>query len=237
MSMFLAGVALGLAASAHCAVMCGPLVLTIGRNLHRPSRAARLRHALLYHAGRIGIYLALAAAAGSAGAAIGSTAAGRVAAFVAALVLLDRALGFRHGRLPSAIVTGHRNLLGRVGAAAIGWAQAHRVAGPIAAGAVHGLVPCGLLYAALIASAATGSLAGGLALMTGFGLGTLPVLVAISVASKSVPMRFRGGLRALTPAALVLTAALLLVRAFTPMAHETGAHAPSAATLHGQSHR
>ena len=237
MSMFLTGIALGLAASAHCAAMCGPLVLTMGRNLHRPSRGERLRHALLYHAGRIAAYLALAAAAGWAGAAIASTTVGRVAAVAAAIVLLDRALGFTHGRLPAAVTDRHRGLVGRAGAAAMGWAQSHRVAGPVAAGAVHGLVPCGLLYAAVIASAAAGSLPGALSLMTGFGLATLPVLAAVSLAPGAVPIRFRAGLRALTPAALVFTAALLLFRAFTPATHDAGAHAPHGAILHGQPQR
>ena len=235
MTMLLAGIALGVAASAHCAVMCGPLVLAMGRHLRRPSRAAQVQHALLYHAGRVGTYLALAAIAGSAGAAMRSTTIGRAAAVAAAGVLLDRPLGYRHGRVPPGLVARHRNLLGRASAAATGWAQTHRVAGPLAAGAVHGLVPCGLLYAAVMAAAATGSLEGALALMTGFGLGTLPVLVAIPLGFGMVPPRFRAGLRALTPAVLVLTAALLLFRAFAPMTHSTGAPAVHAGMVHSQS--
>ncbi len=46
-------------------------------------------------------------------------------------------------------------------------------------GALNGLLPCGLVYGALLVSAGTGSAAGGALCMLVFGLATLPALVAI----------------------------------------------------------
>ena len=46
-------------------------------------------------------------------------------------------------------------------------------------GALNGLLPCGLVYAAAIGSTATGSLSTGVAFMVLFGLGTWPALVAL----------------------------------------------------------
>lgn len=51
-------------------------------------------------------------------------------------------------------------------------------------GALNGLLPCGLVYAAAIGSTATGSLSTGVAFMVLFGLGTWPALVAIAWAAE-----------------------------------------------------
>ncbi|HET7697601.1 MAG TPA: sulfite exporter TauE/SafE family protein [Vicinamibacterales bacterium] len=231
MTEFLSGVVIGLAASGHCAAMCGPLVLAVGRTLRRPTRAAQVGHAALYHAGRIAIYLVLAAIAGMLGMALTPTAAGRAAAVAAAIVLLDRALGFRHGRMPEPVATRYRAIVGRIGGFTAGWMQRHGIAGPLAGGAVHGLMPCGLLYAALTAAAATASVGGAIALMAGFGAGTTPGLAALALASSAVPVRVRTALGRLTPAALALTAALLLLRAFAPPAQHPGDTHPAALHL------
>jgi sulfite exporter TauE/SafE len=77
-------------------------------------------------------------------------------------------------------------------------------------------VPCGLVYAAVTAAAAMGSAADALVLMIGFGLGTVPALVALSLSATWLPLGLRVRLRQLTPVVLALTAALLLVRGFAP---------------------
>jgi hypothetical protein len=66
-------------------------------------------------------------------------------------------------------------------------------------------------------------------LMTGFGLGTIPALVALSMAAASQAFGIRSRLRRLTPVLLALTAAMLLVRGLAPASTSTHAgHAHSA---------
>lgn len=216
MTTFLTGIALGLTASGHCAAMCGPLILVNGRSLRRASRAAHLRHVVLYHAGRIATYVLLGTAAGWAGATLASTAFGRVAAVVGAVVLLDRALGFGHGRIPASVSSRYRATLGRAAHAVATWVQGRPIAAPLTTGAIHGLIPCGLVYAALAAAAAAGTTIHAAEVMAGFGLGTAPVLVMLTMSSLAAPARLQTGLKRLTPAALALAAALLLLRAFAP---------------------
>ena len=222
MTEFFSGVVIGLATSAHCAAMCGPLVLAVGRPLGGHARARQIRHAAVYHTGRVATYLLLASIAGLFGMAATPTRVGRVAAVAAAILLLDRALGFRHARMPASLATRYRAMVGRIGRFAAAWMQRHPVAGPLAGGAVHGLMPCGLLYAALTAAAATGSVGSALMLMAGFGAGTTPVLASLPLATSAVPVRMRTALRRLTPVALALAAALVLLRAFTPVQPEPG---------------
>jgi sulfite exporter TauE/SafE len=227
MTAVLTGIVLGLTASGHCAAMCGPLVLVNGRSLRRASRGAHLRHVFLYHTGRIATYVLLGTAAGWAGATLASTAFGRAAAVAGAIVLLDRALGFSHGRVPASISSRSRATFGRAAHAAGTWVQGRPIAGPLTTGAVHGLVPCGFVYAALAAAAAAGTTVHAVEVMAGFGLGTTPILVMLTMSSLAAPARLQTALKRLTPAALALAAALLLLRAFAPfdsgpVGHHTG---------------
>jgi sulfite exporter TauE/SafE len=92
----------------------------------------------------------------------------------------------------------------------------HPVAGPVLAGAANGLLPCGLVYAALLTAAALGTASSAVVMMIGFGLGTVPALVAVSMAAASQAFGIRPYLRRLTPVLLAVTAVILLMRGFAP---------------------
>jgi sulfite exporter TauE/SafE len=55
-------------------------------------------------------------------------------------------------------------------------------------------------------------------MMIGFGLGTSPALIALSMAAGSQTFGIRAHLRRLTPVLLAVTAIILLVRGFAPAA-------------------
>jgi sulfite exporter TauE/SafE len=56
----------------------------------------------------------------------------------------------------------------------------------MAAGALWGWVPCGLVYSMLALAAASGGAAAGALVMVAFGLGTLPNLLAAGLAAQRV---------------------------------------------------
>jgi len=191
---------LGLLGGAHCASMCGGIVTVLGAR-HRiiPIRAvdaatgepviasasapSRLQP-LAYNLGRISSYAVAGAIAG----AVGSTAwLGRHMlpiqqyAFVAAnlvMIVLGLALVLGAGRLGflERLGTGAWKRLAPTAARLLG-AQGFR--GALAAGAVWGWVPCGMVYGVLVAALVSGSAVDGAALMLAFGLGTLPNLLAL----------------------------------------------------------
>jgi sulfite exporter TauE/SafE len=76
-------------------------------------------------------------------------------------------------------------------------------------GLALGFLPCGILYTALAAAAATGSPLYGALAMACFGLGTVPALVVIGLFGAAAGHRFRDNLAALTPAVLLFNAGLL----------------------------
>ena len=227
MTPLVAGLIFGVIGSAHCVGMCGPLVLTVGRTLRRPSLRAQLQHALAYHAGRVLTYALLGAAAGAVGQTLSGWGFGRALAIVAGLLLLLSAIGSvvprrlrGVGAMPAALATRACSAAGR-------WSRIHPVAGPMLAGAANGLLPCGLVYSALLTAAALGTAASAVGMMIGFGLGTIPALVALSAAAASQAFGIRSYLRRLTPVLLAVTAVILLVRGFAPptgSAHTTHVH-------------
>lgn len=176
----------------HCSGMCGPFVVSqIGARMEALPAAQltewrRLSGAALapYHLGRATTYSLLGALAASAvGHAAGGGAwlqgASTLLLGLAALILVGMAIPKLHGgNVPLA---GLADWVGRIAKPLFdrpsGWRG-------YALGVVLGFIPCGLLYAALAASASLGSwLAGGLGMLA-FTLGTVPMLVAVGVAGQ-----------------------------------------------------
>ena len=85
-------------------------------------------------------------------------------------------------------------------------------------GVALGFLPCGLLYAALASSAASGSaILGGLGMLA-FGLGTVPALVVVGLSGHLLARRWRSGMTLGAPAVMLVNATVLLVLAIRGLA-------------------
>ena len=195
-SMFMAG----LATSAHCVAMCGALALS-----QSLGSLADLRRPLFYNVGRVVSYtlvgLLLGAVGGMTSAAFSPGAAALVQGALKALAgLCMVALGARMLGLFPALrkVSFFGTRLSRLAAR-----LAH--GGAFAVGLVNGLMPCGPLQAAQIASFASGSALSGAAAMFAFALGTVPLMLALGVFAVSLGRRF---LRAVSSTGAVLICVL-----------------------------
>ena len=204
-SMLLAGLA---GSVVHCVGMCGPFVLGQAADgmarlpAGRMCEAARLRSGLLlpYHAGRIATYAALGAAVG----ALGSLA---LPAFLPAGLLALAGVLFLVLGLGRAW-PGLRPTRGNGGGIATLAGAARRLGG-LPLGLALGLLPCGMVYAALAAAASLGPLLGAVG-MIAFGLGTVPALVVVAVLGIAAGRRWNTALRAIAPWLLGANGVLLL---------------------------
>lgn len=169
--------------SLHCALMCGPLVSAC-----LSTAAARSRTEATYHLARGASYITLGAGAGALGAAVDW--AGRGAGIARAGAITSGVLVVLAGLFW--ILPGPRAGLGpRVGSASLsqrwlgrGLVQLRRKRPSLRAGLLGLLtpaLPCGYLYAFVLAAAGTGSWGGGALLMGAFWLGTLPALVLVGL--------------------------------------------------------
>jgi len=102
----------------------------------------------------------------------------RAASFVAGGVLVIWALAALSDLVPRRGTGG--TLFTRVAGVLKGRVPGH----PFATGLFLGLLPCGLLYSALIAAAARGGPTEGAAALALFGIGTTPALLGVSVADE-----------------------------------------------------
>lgn len=178
--MLPAALAAGLAASGHCAAMCGGVAGALALRHRASTPGRRTLSALVYNLARISSYAAAGAIAGLAGGALLS------AIDIGALVLAFRVLsGAIMVVVAGRLLFGWR-LLDPLEAAGAGlW----RRLGPAAAragdgelrsalrlGLAWGLLPCGMTYSMLLLAATTASPWTGAGVMLAFGAGTLPAM-------------------------------------------------------------
>jgi sulfite exporter TauE/SafE len=74
------------------------------------------------------------------------------------------------------------------------------------------LLPCGLVYVACAAAAATGGIVSGLEYMLVFGLGTVPMMFGLGLAGRFLHARLQGRIQRVIPVALGVMALLLILR-------------------------
>lgn len=209
MNFLLAGLTTGLLGSLHCLGMCGPLMLALpatGRN-----RLHFLAGRIACQGGRVLTYMVLGALFGVFGKTLVFAGWQRGLSIVVGLLILVSLLA--RGRSWSARATGW---------IAQAVAALRRSFGPLlkrrsvsalfGVGMLNGLLPCGLVYVALAMAAATGTARGGAEFMAAFGLGTVPALLGVSLAGRLVTAAWRLRLQRLVPGALVVLAALFILR-------------------------
>lgn len=197
---------------AHCAPMCAPFVLLQMPDESGGAALRRLAQGLLpgYHLGRLTTYAGLGALLGAWGDVLGLLGGTR---WVLAVLLALAALGFLLQALKP-VLPRSQNAVGPSLAAPL-----TRLATPLlrqrgavasyALGVVLGFLPCGFLYAALLAAAATGSALGGAFAMAGFALGTVPALATVGLFGAATLHRLRRYAALAAPPILLLNAAAL----------------------------
>jgi len=197
---------LGLAGSLHCAGMCGPLAIA----LPHPGRgmAGFVAGRVFYQLGRLVTYMALGAAFGLLGRSL-------ILAGVQQWVSIGAGLLILSG-LVASLWAGTSVPLNQWVARVkgwLGWWLQRRTLGSLAVlGLVNGLLPCGLVYAACAGAAASGDAGQGLLYMGIFGLGTVPMMLGLSLGGQVIPMAMRLRLQRLIPVSLGLVGVLLVLR-------------------------
>ncbi|MBF0269823.1 MAG: sulfite exporter TauE/SafE family protein [Alphaproteobacteria bacterium] len=219
-SLLLTGLVGGLT---HCSGMCGPFALSQMAERMKSCPAMQMREwhrlsmALLlpYHLGRMTTYGLLGAGAallaGSIGAATGLRWLSAALLILAALLFLGYAvprLGLiKAGNGDSALFRRLSVFAKPLFAAPTGWRG-------YALGLILGYIPCGLVWGALSAAAASGSALSGAMAMMGFAAGTVPGLVLVAGLGQLASQRWGGLVQRVAPMLLLLNAGVLAVLAW-----------------------
>ena len=197
---------LGFLGSLHCAAMCGPLMLALPVPSGGPGRFAAGR--IVYQLGRITTYCLLGVVAGLAGKSLllagfqrGISITLGIAVFLGFLLSKKIAMAAPVIRLVTHLKT------------AMGMQLQRRSFSSLALlGLLNGLLPCGLVYVALAGAVSGDGMLASVGYMAAFGMGTLPMLLAIGFSGKMFPISWRLKLRGTIPVGVCLLAALLILR-------------------------
>lgn len=182
--LLIAGLLMGVASSLHCLGMCSAIAASLCLAAPQSDRPAWSLHKtnLLINTGRITSYVLAGAAVGGLGTAIFGVLDRSVAHVVlrwAAAVSLGWIGMSMIGLvpLPAPLLRVASAVNGRLSSLS-GFLKSHSSAGFFVAGSIWGCFPCAMVYAALFYAMLSGSWLNGAQVMLGFGLGTLPPVMA-----------------------------------------------------------
>ena len=205
----IAGLILGITGSLHCAGMCGPIAVALsGGNGNKFNFIIKRA---IYNSGRIITYVILGALFGLLGDRIKMSGLQQTISILTGIILLA---GLFVSYNPFSILTKSRlsvKLYSRFKDLFAMYFGKKSSAAFLLTGILNGFLPCGLVYLALSGALLTGNVIMGSAFMLLFGLGTLPLMMSISLLGRRIKLNFIK-IRKLIPVFTVILAILFILR-------------------------
>jgi len=193
----------------HCIGMCGPIALALPVGSY--SRSRFLAGRLLYNAGRVVTYAAIGAVVGLFGGKLLLPVLQQNLSIIVGATILITVLVpllFRKVRLVKIlqpfyekVSRGISSLMGNPSVAAM-----------FGLGLLNGLLPCGFVYLAVAGALVSSNLLGGMLFMTGFGCGTIPAMLGVSLFPGFISLNVRTRLARVLPVFTAIVGVLLIVR-------------------------
>lgn len=200
----------GLLGSFHCLGMCAPITWAVPGN--RQKKWRWLGGRLVYNSGRVVTYAGLGVLVGLVGStfsmagwqqglSIGAGSLMLLGVLLFGMEVPDKALLKPLSKVVLWVKKRIGGLLAKKGFKA-----------QLALGMLNGLLPCGLVYAALIAALSMGSVQGGALYMALFGIGTFPMMLAAALFGKVISQRFKQRMWSLAPKLVAVVGILFILR-------------------------
>jgi hypothetical protein len=190
--------------------MCGPIALALP--LKSENWFARAGGGLVYNAGRIITYMILGAIFGLLGKGLhmaGFQLWASIIIGILMIVMVIVPLVFK--KMPSLnnvfegysarLLGGFRNMFRKGGTPSL-----------FGIGLLNGILPCGLVYVAIAGAINSGDVVSAMLYMALFGAGTIPVMLAVSLAGTMISLNLRIFINKLSPYVIVLLGVLFILR-------------------------
>jgi hypothetical protein len=194
--------------SLHCAVMCGPLMLSLP--ISQKNHVGYAIQLLLYQLGRVLVYTFLGMLVGIIGGSITLfTNQETLSLFVGILLVIFSLLYFSGryfkylNRFQTTLISPISRLMGRIYGLPF-WG--------FFAGMLNGLIPCGMVYLALATALNSPSVKEAASFMFLFGLGTTPLMLLISLGGIYLKKYIRFNPNKLIPWFMIFLGALFILR-------------------------
>lgn len=208
MEVIIAGFLLGLVGSLHCAGMCGPIALNLP--LRGNSFTERLISGILYNLGRTFMYGVMGAIFGFIGQGFLLLGIQRWVSITMGVILIVSVIApFAFKRIK---FSNFDFFTGFVRSSIQKLFQMRSYKGLFLIGMLNSLLPCGLVYLAIVGAIASGNMFYGSLYLVFFGLGTLPMMLAISLIGNAITSNGRNILNKIIPYVVVLMGVLFIFR-------------------------
>jgi sulfite exporter TauE/SafE len=199
---------MGLLGSLHCIGMCGPLALALPLGNLNNKLAGRI----LYNAGRILTYTLAGFLFGLFGKGLAVAGLQQIVSIVLGITILLAV--FINSSLfqkfnPASFIY---QLAGNLKSSLRKLIRVSSYPSLFGIGLINGLLPCGLVYLALAASISTGNAFQGAVFMFAFGLGTLPLMLAVTFVSTIAKHSSFSKMKNIIPSVMLIVGVLLIIR-------------------------
>jgi sulfite exporter TauE/SafE len=210
MAILLSALVLGLMGSFHCAGMCGPIAIALP--LHGNTAPQKIFGDTLYNVGRTITYGIMGAIFGLLGQGIQMIGVQqKISVIMGAVMIISvlfPALFKNQYRMDKSMFSLVGKLKKRIGE----MFSIRSFQSLFFIGMLNGLLPCGLVYMAIAGAIGTGNAAEGTLYMILFGLGTIPMLLTISLAGNIMSQAIRRKINKLIPVMVVVVGLLFILR-------------------------
>ncbi|NPA44144.1 MAG: sulfite exporter TauE/SafE family protein [Chlorobi bacterium] len=205
-----AALALGLVTGIHCIGMCGPIAISLP--LKETSKFSKVSSAILYNLGRAITYAIMGMVFGFFGQSFAMAGfqkwVGIVMGTVMILYVIFPAIfknNFSIEKFGYKYTAPLRSRLAKL-------FGKRSYSSLFVIGILNGLLPCGPVYGALFAAIATGSVFYGTIFMFLFGIGTIPIMLTLSLIGNKISNSLRTKLAKLIPIFIVILGVLFILR-------------------------
>lgn len=210
MTILLSALVLGLMGSFHCAGMCGPIAIALP--LHGNTVPQKIFGGTLYNVGRTITYGIMGAIFGLLGQGIQMIGVQQKISVIMGVVMiisvLFPALFKNQYRMDKSMFSFVGKLKKRIGE----MFSIRSFSSLFFIGMLNGLLPCGLVYMAIAGAIGTGNAAEGTIYMILFGLGTIPMMLSISLAGNFMSRAIIRKINKLIPVMVVVVGLLFILR-------------------------
>ena len=207
--MLWTGFLLGLFGSLHCLGMCGPIALSLPGGYDKGNY---LTGRILYNIGRMVTYAVLGVVIGLFGSALNFSGWQQALSIAAGVLILLSLVSYWKSKLDVNFIKPLQQLSRWVKKQFGKLYTSKSIFKHLGIGIVNGFIPCGLVYVALAASLAFGSLTESALYMVLFGAGTFPMMFAISFSGRFIGAETRVKLNRLVPYFIAILGILFIVR-------------------------
>lgn len=210
MSILISAFVLGIMGSFHCAGMCGPIAIALP--LHGNSVGGKIFGGSLYNLGRTityGIMGMLFGLLGKGVAMIGFQQ--KISVIMGSLMIISVLFPalfknqYSMNKSWFSLVSKLKSSIGQM-------FSIRSYPSLFFIGMLNGLLPCGLVYMAIAGAIGTGSVSMGTLYMILFGLGTIPMLLGISLAGNLLSLAVRKRINKLIPIMVVVVGIFFILR-------------------------